>query len=522
VGKRRAGVVAALVALLLVPFAVVRAEPSPSPSDAGLSPVHVVRGARPYVADAAGRQVLLRGVNTNQLGDYYQGNSSLRSTVELKEDDFAQMAALGFNTVRLIVHWSLLEPRRGVIDEAYVARVRQAVHWAADHDIYVVLDMHQDAWGKYIATPSTETCAPGFQPAIGWDGAPQWATITDGLPTCRQQLRELSPAVGQAFASFWADRDGIQTELVRTWAALARAFAADRNVAGYDLLNEPHPGLTPGATDLVFLGRYYAAAIDAIRAAERSTPGGFEHIAFVEPMDTWSAIPIGIAPAPGFTSDSQMVYAPHLYAESITADRSVGVRAFSIQGSFDEARQEAARYGTTFWSGEWGWFGDAASVTASADRIAEYASQEDVHLVGGTWWQWKQSCGDPHTLGVPGGRPPAQTDSLVRLACPSNDPAGILPAVGTVLSRAYPRAAPGRLTYLSSDPASGWMHLTGTADSAGVLDVWEPSNTGRPPNVWGVNITRISMTPVPGGYRVSATATGAYQLTLTPDGGSAR
>ena len=202
--KGRAGFVAVLAALLLVPLAAAGNEPAAPQT--GLSRVHVVRGPRPYIADALGRQVLLRGVNTNQLGDYYQDDPHLPSTVPLTEDDFAQMSALGFNTVRLIVHWSLLEPRRGVIDDAYLARVRQAVGWAADHDMYVVLDMHQDAWGKHIATPPGETCVPGSQPAIGWDGAPEWATITDGLPTCRVQLRELSPAVGQAFANFWADR----------------------------------------------------------------------------------------------------------------------------------------------------------------------------------------------------------------------------------------------------------------------------------------------------------------------------
>src|SRR5947209_14866406 len=152
-------VVAALVAgLLLVPMAPGRAAPlsGSSPSSA-LSPLHVVRGSSARIEDGQHRQVLLRGVNTNQLGDYYQADPSLESTVPLTEADFAQMATVGFNSVRLIVHWSLLEPRRGEIDQAYLDRVRQAVGWAGAHGLYVVLDMHQDAWGKYIATPTGET-----------------------------------------------------------------------------------------------------------------------------------------------------------------------------------------------------------------------------------------------------------------------------------------------------------------------------------------------------------------------------
>ena len=501
-----AGVLAGCV---LVPVGASKAAPAPP-----LSPLHVVRGASPHIEDVQHRQVLLRGVNDNQLGDYYRADATLESTVPLTESDFAQMATVGFDSVRLIVHWSLLEPRRGVFDEGYLARVQQAVGWAAGHGLYVILDMHQDAWGKYIATPAGTTCPPGLQPAIGWDGAPEWATITDGLTTCREQLRELSPAVGQAFANFWLDRAGIQTELVHTWARLARAFAANPAVAGYDLLNEPHPGYTPGVTDLTFLGRYYAAAIDAIRAAERSVPQGFAHIAFVEPMDTWSAAPVGVSPAPAFTFDPQIVFAPHLYAGSITADRSLGVDLFTIPNEFDEAQREADRYQTTFWSGEWGWFG--SDPAANAPRVAEYAAQEDAHLVGGAWWQWKQACGDPHSIGTPGGGPPSQTDSLVRLACPTDAPLGIAPEFQRILGRAYPRAAAGTLRSLRSDPVTGDLQLTGVAGpQAGAVDVWVPAAAAGPPVVRGTNIGPVDVAAAAGGYRVTIGVTGSYSVSVT-------
>src|SRR4051794_29838807 len=114
-------VVVALVAgALLAPATFGRARSAASSSSSALSPVHVVRGSSARIEDAQHRQVLLRGVNTNQLGDYYEADPGLPSTVPLTEDDFAQMAAVGFDSVRLIVHWSLLEPRRGVFDQAYL------------------------------------------------------------------------------------------------------------------------------------------------------------------------------------------------------------------------------------------------------------------------------------------------------------------------------------------------------------------------------------------------------------------
>jgi endoglycosylceramidase len=491
----------ALVAFVVLAYARLEAEP--------LRPLHVEHGAMPRIGDDLGRHVLLRGVNVNQLGDYYQDDPAIPSTVPLTATDLQRIAALGMNVVRLIVHWSKLEPEKGVIDPAYLAEIRQAVDWAAANDIYVVLDMHQDAWGKYIATPPGETCLPGFDRAIGWDGAPQWATLTDGLPTCRVQLRELSPAVAQAFESFWIDREGIQAELVSAWAALAGEFAADATVAGYDFLNEPHPGWTLGVSELLFLGSYYQRALDAIRRAEDGAPGGFHHIGFFEPMDYWSTVSLGISPLP-FTTDPDVVFAPHLYGGSITADRALGLDLISIAFGFDEAAREAARYGTTFWSGEWGWFGDPASQAA---MVKEYAAQEDQHLVGGAWWQWKQSCGDPHTIGTPGGEPPSTSGNLVLLSCPTNADLGLAQEFADVLSRAYPRAAPGRLRSLASDPDGGELDLTG--GGTGLLDVWAPALGPNPPVVTGTGISGVTVVTSAGGYRVRATTCGDYSLHLS-------
>jgi endoglycosylceramidase len=470
-----------------------------------LRPLHVARHGRPRIVDDRRRTILLRGVNVNQLGDYYQGDPAIPSTVPLSQMDFQRIAGLGMDVVRLIVHWSKLEPAKGVIDPAYLAEIHQAVEWAAAKEIYVVLDMHQDAWGKFIATPPSETCLPGFDRAIGWDGAPAWATLTDGLPTCRFQLRELAPAVAQAFESFWIDREGIQSELVSVWAALAREFAADPTVAGYDFLNEPHPGWTAGASELAFLGLYYHRTLEAIRHAEDGVAGGFHHVGFFEPMDYWSATSIGFSPVP-FTIDPDVVFAPHLYAGSLSIDRSLGLSLISIPFGFEEAEREATRYGTTFWSGEWGWFGAPATDVAS---VKEYARQEDAHLVGGAWWQWKQSCGDPHTIGRPGGKPPPTSGNLVVLACPDNTDVGLVVEIASVLSRAYPRAAPGRLHSLSSDPDTGVLDLAGEGE--GVLDVWSPSL----PVVTATGLEGVSIDPSAGGFRVSATADGEYSLHLT-------
>src|SRR5262245_45341089 len=174
---------------------------SEAPVATKLAPLHAARGPNAAIFDDAGREVRLRGVNVNSLGDYYQADPALPPVVPVTDADWADMAKQGFNVVRLLVSWSSLEPTRGEFDDAYIERVHDAVDAAAAHGMYSVVDMHQDAWGKFIATPPGTTCAAGTEPAIGWDGAPEWATLTDGADTCRPAggSRESSEAVMTAW-----------------------------------------------------------------------------------------------------------------------------------------------------------------------------------------------------------------------------------------------------------------------------------------------------------------------------------
>jgi hypothetical protein len=484
-----------------------------APAAQAIPRLHAERGAAPAIVTSDGRQVLLRGVNVNQLGDYWQQRPDIPATLPLTEADFAGIQSLGMNVARLLVHWSRLEPERGRFDAAYLGEIRQAVGWARRHGIYVVLDMHQDAWGKYIASPKDEACPPGFSRQQGWDGAPEWATLTDGLPTCRFQIREIAPAVGQAWQSFYLDRGGIQSELVKTWVYLAKAFAAEPAVVGYDLLNEPNTGFGPGAEDATMLGLFYNRAIAAIRAAETSQRRGFPHIVFWEPSVIWSAAAIDATPPPPLVDDPSTVFSPHLYAESISADGTFGANVLTVEQGFANAELVARQYGTTVWSGEWGWFGDPSS---NEPAIARYAKQEDAHLWGGAWWDWKQSCGDPHMFGDGDSTQPGEVSpSLNRYRCPGNEPLGIPDSTRRILARPYVRFGPGRIDSLESDPARMTATAAGTDDNrAGScrLELWVPG-TGAPATV-STGVSNVRTLRTRGGWYVTGCARGGWRITV--------
>jgi hypothetical protein len=475
---------------------------SASTDAAGLLALTVNRDGPPIIADSAGRQVLLRGVNVNQLIDYGQRDPAMATVRPLTEADYADMAAsYGFNVQRLGLSWSALEPTRGVIDQGYVARVRAAVDQAARHGIYTVLDMHQDTFSKYVtATPGT-TCRPMAEPEFGNDGAPDWATITNGAKGCGFMGRDLSPNVQQAFTNLYADTDGIGAEFARAWGSLAEEFAGDTAVVGYDLLNEPGPGNAPGVTSSVLLGRLYQQVIASVRDAESRTPQGFHHLVFFEPSILWSGLGFDAAPPVGFSDDPSLVFSPHLYNESITMDQGLGVTLTTIEHGYTLAQRAAAAYDVPLWSGEWGWFGDIAKVS---DRYERFLTLQNDNMLGSAVWVWKKSCGDPQT-----GAQDESSGGLRAISCPSGadrpNPAFLDPA----LAQAYPRSAPGRISIWWSSSTTVDMALSGSGN--GTLDVWVPG-TGEP-KVSATGLTNVAVTAQPGGgWRVTGDASGDYAL----------
>ena len=104
------------------------------------------------IVDTSNNEVLLRGVNITSLGEYWQGNPDFPPTLPTTEEDLQEMASRGISVIRLIVHWSRIEPLRGQIDQSYLDEIDAMVQLAAQYGIYTVIDMHQDAYSAFIYT----------------------------------------------------------------------------------------------------------------------------------------------------------------------------------------------------------------------------------------------------------------------------------------------------------------------------------------------------------------------------------
>ena len=295
----------------------------------GLPALHAAPdpAGRGRIVDAQGREVTLRGVNVNALAEYWKG-TRFPTTFPLEPGDPRRLRGFGWNGVRLLVSWSRIEPRPGRYDERYLARVRRTAARLIREGLYVFVDFHQDAWGPTLAAREGETCPAGGVPALGWDGAPGWATlVADAVPRCASGgIRETSPAVRAAWQAFWTDRAGpggvgIQRRFLRAVAYTVERLGRRRGIAGYDVLNEPNAF---GAAENAGLSRLHSAAVRAIRAAEGRAGAGRRLILF-EPSALWSAT--GGGAPPDFTRDRDVVYAPHIYTGAFD-DGPITAQAF--------------------------------------------------------------------------------------------------------------------------------------------------------------------------------------------------
>jgi endoglycosylceramidase len=488
-------------------------------------------GGRPYIADPQGRAVVLRGVVSGGLADYWSGtdptdqrpaprhpidpaayegacpaNSALIVQPPLCRADLAQMRALGFDVLRLALSWSLLEPRPGVYDGRYLDRIAQVAGWARQEGVYVILDLHENAYSRYLGRPLPPPLPGGSPTSLNvLAGAPAWAVVADLWPSeVYLGQRELNPAVFAAFTSLWVNRrvgapageapgTGLQDHYIGALAALARRFRDDSTVAGYGLVNEPWPGFVPPpAFEDLLLFPFYRRVIDALAGTGDGLPCpaslpavpacGYpdlgvhdrSHLFFVEPdhLREQADLPTSL-PAP-FSSSGNLVYAIHAYTHVFTLDALAGQGARGasyppggLDLSYSTAEVEARALGAALFVDEFG------NEPRSDDLLlAAQLREQERHRVGSTLWPWKENCALASPWGVYDGVFRAAADQRCAYDRPAGErdagpapPNGCLrPLRERLLARPWPRAVAGGSTGVSYDydPAGGGFRMRAT------------------------------------------------------------
>jgi len=214
---------------------------------AGLSPAWAqgLKASGKKITDASGNEVILRGMGLGgwmlmegymmETSDFANPQREIKAKIEsligpestrefyqewhqnhCTKVDIDSLAAWGFNSVRLPMHYNLFtlpveqEPVAGEqtwLEEGF-ALTDSLLRWCSDNQIYLILDLH---------------AAPGGQ---GRDMA-----ISDYDPS--------KPSLWESEAN--------KQKTIALWKKLAERYAAEPWIGGYDLINETNWNFTPGA-----------------------------------------------------------------------------------------------------------------------------------------------------------------------------------------------------------------------------------------------------------------------------------
>ncbi len=145
----------------------------------------------------------------------------------IARDDLLFIKSVGFNTVRIPLHWNLFMAPDGTIGGEGWALLDRVLGWAKEAGLYAIVDLH---------------AAPGGQTGINHDDGP-------GYPLM-----------------FYVPRDRDLT--VKLWRAIAERYKGNPTILGYDLLNEPIAPYHDIATLNPRLEPFFRRVAEAIREVD--------------------------------------------------------------------------------------------------------------------------------------------------------------------------------------------------------------------------------------------------------------
>ena len=442
----------------------------------------------PFLYDSSGRVVFFHGVNAVYKYAPFELYPAPGKPWNFGPADARAIARLGFNVVRLGLVWQGLEPngpgpndpsictpgrpvRRPLLDAAvatpYLDRLSRTVALLGRYHIYVLLDMHQDVYSQ----------------AFRGEGAPPWAVCTDNQPTVplngRWSRNYVHPSLATAESHFWLNDvvGNLQGQYDAAWALVARHFAHDPWILGYDPYNEPFStkqvlshDLEPFAIDLecFYTGRTRAGSFDegdttalpcppdvpavgVIPAIERADP---HHLVFFEPdnyqVRNGGPSLVGRMPFP------RLVYNFHVYCgprSPVTGEPTDLLACVDQElANVSQRHLERPDMSTPQQPGGPAWFMSEFGASHNISMLEQMTRIADSFQVGWAYWSWKFYT-DPTGSSD---EPLARADGTLYPTAPT-------------LSRAYPQAVAGTpvsISYHSGNDTLDFVYAPAHANPA--------------------------------------------------------
>ena len=312
-----------------------------------------------WIRDEDGRAIILHGLNIS--------NAAKRTPTQLSWHTFEDYQRMkdewGFNCVRLLIFWSVIEPEKGMYNYSYIDQVVERINWAEELGLYVILDMHQDLYSS----------------KFGGVGAPNWAVWDDNLaynPSDTWWLNYIKPAVIRSFKHFWTVEE-LQTSYINSWIQIIQRVKNNSAIIGYDIMNEPFFGpFPPKIFEQFYLKNFYEKIIDEIRTIDQ------DHYIFYEPQIMASA---GLKSFLPKINDEKAVYSPHFYEPTVHGGIPYFGFPYLISHTFNLRNKESEENIVPWLVGEFG----VDEKTGGMDLyLIDILNQLNYHTASWTYWSY--------------------------------------------------------------------------------------------------------------------------------------
>ncbi len=419
--------------------------PSPAADTAPIPVAQKLSQTGRWFTDEQGRVVVIHGTNMiNKLPPYYP------AALGFGDKDLGFLAKNGFNGIRLGFIWAGVEPQPGQYDDAYIDRMAALAAQVESYGLLPLMNFHQD----------------GYSAVYGGEGAPAWASLSDGVPgSPLPPPANVLPGASIANENFWMnakgpDGIGLQDHFAAAWQHVAQRLHADSRII-YELYNEPSPGYVDLALcaqplgcpefDAGILAPFYKKLLQPIRQIDATRLIMVEPNAFFDlGMNTW--LPSLDDPQVGFAFHDYCVLGSlgiplpsGLPIPSIPCDQLIAIPLSDAQAHFNSTGE--ANLMNELGAGD------------TDDDDASLLDQSDQQMLSWMHWAyWAQDFGKPSTYGL--------------VNDPAKEPAGdnLKQNLLTVLSRPSPRLIAGTPQNWSWDPAASTFkaaYSTARADGGG-------------------------------------------------------
>jgi aryl-phospho-beta-D-glucosidase BglC (GH1 family) len=297
--------------------------------------LNMPNGDSPGLGETELRNSLVIGIGQGATDQFF---STWEANV-VTADDVAEWASWGVNTVRLPMNYHSLSTADGAYVEAGFQVLDSFIGWCKSKGIYVILDLH--------AAPGAQNCE-------------EMSDTPDGV------------------AHLWADPKTYRQWTIDLWQTIARRYANETAVMGFDLFDEPYDDENTGSFDegvATTLLPMYQDLTRAIRAVDA------HHVLFFEGTN-WSAIdasgsPNGFAGLEGAVqADPQTAWSFHEYV--------------SLDNNNNLTKSQLNRYlslrtttGRPVWHGETGEHDYA--------WLANTISLDEANKIGWNMWTYKKA-----------------------------------------------------------------------------------------------------------------------------------